>query len=74
MSRLVSRVPETTALALVLVALVIFFTAESPYFFNRDNFINILIASTVVGVVSCTTTLLLIAGQFDLSVGGGQLS
>jgi ribose transport system permease protein len=70
-SRVVSRVPESGALTVVLVVLIAFFTFESPYFFNSDNFINILIASTVVGIVSCTTTLLLIAGQFDLSVGGG---
>jgi ribose transport system permease protein len=69
--RLVGRMPESTALVIVLIALIVFFSLKSPYFLNRDNFINILIASTIVGTVSCTTTLLLIAGQFDLSVGGG---
>src|SRR5438128_2389154 len=69
--RIVGRVPESTALVVVLVALIVFFSLKSPYFLNRDNFINILIASTVVGIVSCTTTLLLISGQFDLSIGGG---
>lgn len=67
----VGRVPESAALIVVLAALIIFFSLKSPYFFNTDNFINILIASTIVGIVSCTTTLLLIAGQFDLSIGGG---
>jgi ribose transport system permease protein len=70
--RRIATVPESTALVIVLVALIAFFSFDSPYFFNTDNFINILIASTVVGVVSCTTTMLLIAGQFDLSIGGGM--
>jgi ribose transport system permease protein len=69
--RRIATVPESTALVIVLVVLIAFFSFDSPYFFNTDNFINILIASTVVGVVSCTTTMLLIAGQFDLSIGGG---
>jgi ribose transport system permease protein len=68
--RLVDRIPESGALLVVLVGLIVFFTIESPYFFNTDNFINILIASAVVGVVACPATMLLIAGQFDLSVGG----
>jgi ribose transport system permease protein len=65
-----ARVPESAALLVVLAALVVFFTVKSPYFFNSSNFINILIASAVVGVVACPGTMLLIAGQFDLSVGG----
>ena len=65
------RIPESGALLVVLAVLVVFFAIESPYFFNTDNFINILIASAVVGVVACPATMLLIAGQFDLSVGGG---
>jgi ribose transport system permease protein len=68
--RVVDRIPESGALLVVLGALIVFFTIESPYFFNTDNFINILIASAVVGVVACPATMLLIAGQFDLSVGG----
>jgi ribose transport system permease protein len=71
LKRILARVPDSAALIVVLVALIIFFSLKSPYFFNRDNFTNILIASTIVGIVSCTTTLLLIAGQFDLSIGGG---
>jgi ribose transport system permease protein len=67
---LFARVPESAALIVVLVALIAFFALKSPYFFNTDNFINILIASAVVGIIACPATMLLIAGQFDLSVGG----
>jgi ribose transport system permease protein len=67
---ILARIPESAALIVVLAALVIFFSIKTPYFFNTDNFINILIASSVVGVIACPATMLLIAGQFDLSVGG----
>jgi len=63
-------VPESAALIVVLAALVLFFTLKSPYFFNTANFINILIASTMLGVVAAPGTMLLVSGQFDLSVGG----
>jgi ribose transport system permease protein len=68
--RIAGRIPDSAALIVVLVALVVFFSLKSPYFFNTDNFINILIASAVVGIIACPATMLLIAGQFDLSVGG----
>ncbi len=69
--RAAGRVPESAALIVVLAALGIFFSFETPYFLTTDNFINILIASSVVGIIACPATMLLIAGQFDLSVGGG---
>jgi ribose transport system permease protein len=69
--RILARVPEWAVLVVVLAALIAFFSARSPYFFQTDNFINILIASSVVGIVACSTTMLLVAGQFDLSVGAG---
>jgi ribose transport system permease protein len=69
-SRIAGRVPESAALIFVLAAVVVFFTIKSPYFFNADNFINILIASAIVGIIACPATMLMVAGQFDLSVGG----
>ena len=64
-------VPETGALLLVLVALFVFFSIASPFFLNRENLINILQNVAVVGIIACPATLLLISGQFDLSVGSG---
>jgi ribose transport system permease protein len=63
------NVPETAALAGVLVLLFIFFSITSPFFFNDKNLINILQQVARIGIVACPATLLLIAGQFDLSVG-----
>jgi ribose transport system permease protein len=64
-----SRLPETTALLVFLVAECIFFTVKSPYFLGWDNWLNILTAIAVIGIVAAPGTLLMTAGQFDLSVG-----
>jgi ribose transport system permease protein len=62
-------VPETAALFVVLVVLFIFFSITSPFFLNADNLINILQNVARIGIVACPATILLISGQFDLSVG-----
>jgi ribose transport system permease protein len=70
------RVPETAVLLIVLVVLFVFFSIASPYFirdaegdFSPDNVINIIQNAARIGIIACPATLLLIAGQFDLSVG-----
>ncbi len=65
------RLPETAALAAVLVLLMAFFTTRSEFFLTRDNLINVLFSAAVIGIVAAPATLLLVAGQFDLSVGSG---
>lgn len=69
--RLLVDFPDWGVLAIVLGILVIVFWTNSPYFMRWDNLRNILIAVATVGILSCTTTMLLIAGQFDLSIGAG---
>ena len=64
-------VPETGALLIVLVALFAYFSVASKFFLNSENLINILQNVAVVGIIACPATLLLISGQFDLSVGSG---
>jgi ribose transport system permease protein len=68
---LLSRVPDVTPLVVLLVALGIFFSIQSPFFFNYDNFLNVLTAAAITGIIAAPATLLLVAGQFDLSVGSG---
>src|SRR4051795_5179049 len=63
------QVPETAALIVVLIVLGIFFSITSAFFLNYDNFVNILTAAAVTGIIAAPATMLLIAGQFDLSVG-----
>lgn len=61
-------IPETAALFVVLVGLFIFFALTSEFFFNSNNIINILQNVARAGIIACPATILLIAGQFDLSV------
>ena len=62
-------VPETAALLFVLVALCVFFSITSKFFLRPDNLINILQNVARIGIIAGPATLLLISGQFDLSVG-----
>jgi ribose transport system permease protein len=61
--------PELAALLVVLLLLLIFFAWRSPFFLNVDNFLNILTAIAVTGVIAVPGTMLMISAQVDLSVG-----
>src|SRR5256885_14736559 len=63
------RLPDSAALIAFLVGEAIFFSLKSQYFLTWDNWINILTAVAVIGIVAAPGTLLMTAGQFDLSVG-----
>ena len=52
-----------------LFLLIIFFSIWSPYFFNFDNFDNILIATSVVAVLALGETFVIVTGGIDLSIG-----
>ncbi len=67
--RVIGRLPDSTALILFLIAECVFFSLKSPYFFDWNNWLNILTAIAVIGIVAAPGTLLMTAGQFDLSVG-----
>ena len=62
-------IPESAALFLVLIALCVFFSVTSQFFLRPDNLINILQNVARIGIIAGPATLLLIGGQFDLSVG-----
>lgn len=63
--------PELAGLLVVLVVLIAFFAIKSPYFLGSDNLLNILTAIAVTGIIAVPATMLLVAGQVDLSVGSG---
>ncbi|GIU92860.1 MAG: hypothetical protein KatS3mg011_1766 [Acidimicrobiia bacterium] len=63
------NLPESAALIAVLVALVVFFSFTSEFFFNYDNLINIMQNVAVIGIIAVPATVLIVAGQVDLSVG-----
>jgi len=53
----------------VLVALIIAFTIMDPRFFQVDNFVNILRQSSVLLVLAIASTVVIMMGSIDLSVG-----
>jgi ribose transport system permease protein len=67
--RSLQRLPDSAALFVFLVVESIYFAIKSPYFLAWDNWLNILTAIAVIGIVAAPGTLLMTAGQFDLSVG-----
>jgi len=68
---LLTRLPDIAPLVVLLVALGIFFSIKSEFFLNYDNFLNILTAAAITGIIAAPATLLMVAGQVDLSVGSG---
>ncbi len=62
-------VPELAALSVFLIALIVYFSFATEYFLGVENWINILSAVSVAGIIAVPGTMLLIAAQVDLSVG-----
>lgn len=65
------RTPEWAALLAFLLVEIVFFSLGSQYFLTWGNWVNVLTALSITGVLAAGGTVLLIAGQFDLSVGSG---
>lgn len=57
------------AVYVALLILVIVFSIESPVFFSLANFLNIGRQTTLVTIIACGMTFVIIAGEIDLSVG-----
>ena len=57
-------------LFVVFVGMFIFLTFKSPVFLTKDNLLNLLYSNSGVGIAACAVTVVVIAGNFDLSVGG----
>lgn len=51
------------------VVLFIVLSATTPNFLTKTNLLNILDQNAALGIIACGTTLVIIAGGFDLSVG-----
>lgn len=60
---------EGTVVALVLLALVVFFAVRSSFFLTSGNIQNVLVQSVFVLIVAIGMTFVLISGGIDLSVG-----
>src|SRR5262245_10602859 len=54
---------------LVLAILIVVLSVLSPYFLSVSNFLNILLATSVIGVLGFGATFVIAAGGIDLSLG-----
>jgi ribose transport system permease protein len=54
----------------VFIAIFLFLTFKSPVFLTKDNLLNLLYSNSGVGIAACAVTLVVIGGNFDLSLGG----
>ncbi len=56
-----------------LVALIVFFSLASPYFFSATVFLNIGMYAAIVGTLACSMTFINVSGNIDIS-GGSQIA
>lgn len=55
----------------ILLVLGIVLSFASPFFLTRENLTNLLVQAAVLAIVSFGVTIVIISGNFDLSVGSG---
>ena len=56
-------------LLVVYAAIVVAFSQLSEFFLTKNNFLNILVGVSILGIVAATQTMVIISRGFDLSVG-----
>jgi ribose transport system permease protein len=69
--RLIARlrvIPPLTAVIGMEAILIVWLAFSSPFFLTVDNWLNILLAMSVLGILALPSTLLLSGGQLDLSI------
>jgi ribose/xylose/arabinose/galactoside ABC-type transport system permease subunit len=60
---------EVLGLAIVYVIIFVGLAIMSPFFLTTRNLINLLLATSILAIVAVFTTMLMISGGLDLSVG-----
>ena len=60
---------ETLGLLGIYVILIVVLSILSPYFFSVNNFLNILVAVSTIGIMAVATTMVIVSGGIDLSIG-----
>ena len=68
MTKVKKIVTEQKTLVFLLL-LVILMGIISPFFLTGDNIVNVLVQSSIYGIMACGMTFAIIGGDFDLSVG-----
>ncbi|MCO6452017.1 MAG: ABC transporter permease [Caldilineales bacterium] len=69
LSRLLSNSGQTLSLALVLIALFIFFSLTTDAFMTQPNLINIMRQVSFTGITAVGAAMVLLIGGIDLSIG-----
>jgi ribose/xylose/arabinose/galactoside ABC-type transport system permease subunit len=64
-----SALREGAGLVVMYIIIVVVMSLLSPYFLTTRNFINLILASSVMGIIAMFTTMLMVGGGLDLSVG-----
>lgn len=68
-SSFIGRFSKDYAILFATIVMAIIFSLISPYFFKFDNLRNILLQSATVSIVTIGQALILLSGNFDLSLG-----
>src|SRR4051812_15343284 len=56
-------------LSVTIVGLIVYFTLQSPHFLSTSNFKVIGTAISITGIMAAASTIVLISGGLDLSIG-----
>jgi ribose transport system permease protein len=64
-----SRLPASIGLIAAYIVMLVLLSILSPYFFSVNNFLDILLAVAVIGIISIGETMVIVSGGLDLSVG-----
>ncbi len=60
---------ESLGLVAIYIVLLIVLSLKSPYFASLNNFLNILVAVSTIGIIAVAMTMVIVSGGIDLSVG-----
>lgn len=73
LSQRFSQVPQEAGLVVFLLLLGTWFTIGSEFFLTGNNLRNVLLSVSVLGILAAPSTLLLISGNFDLSIASSAV-
>lgn len=68
-SNLRKRILQDSGLAIALILAVAIFSATAPNFATPDNMINVLRQASFAGIIAMGMTMVIVAGEIDISVG-----
>jgi ribose transport system permease protein len=66
---ILSRLPSELGVLGAIIVLVIYFSLNSPVFFDTSNFVNIGRQTTLLAIAAFAMTFVILSGEIDLSIG-----